>query len=118
MGDNSQEIVTLEYNLPTVIIDGNNGVKNGTVVNDESKTDSHDGNDNSNVNREKTFNAKVGDCKNGLSLSMREKSMISCPHTSTIINVLKHESARKKAGIYCKFHTRCRQYFKIILVLG
>ncbi|CAF1610818.1 unnamed protein product [Didymodactylos carnosus] len=93
MGDNSQEIVTLEYNLSTVIIDGDNGVKNDTVVNDESKTDSHDGNDNSNLNRKKTFSAKVEDYKDGLSLSMREKSMISCLHASTIINVLKHESA-------------------------
>ncbi|CAF1452384.1 unnamed protein product [Didymodactylos carnosus] len=48
-----------------------------------------------------------------LSLSMREKSMISYSYVSTIINALKHESAGKKVGIDCKFRAWCRQYFKI-----
>ncbi|CAF0854989.1 unnamed protein product [Didymodactylos carnosus] len=99
MGDNSQEIVTLEYDLPIVIIDDDS-----TVVNDESTTAPRGGNDNSNVNRDKTFNAKVEDYKNDLSLSMREKSMISYPYASTIIKALKHELAEKKVGIDCKFH--------------
>ncbi|CAF1480209.1 unnamed protein product, partial [Didymodactylos carnosus] len=76
--------MTLDYDLPTVIIEGDNSAKS-----DRSTTDPREDNDSSNDNREKTFNAKVEDYKNGLSLSMREKSMISYRYASRIINAIK-----------------------------
>ncbi|CAF1596916.1 unnamed protein product [Didymodactylos carnosus] len=69
-------------------------------------------------NREKAFNAKVEDYKNGLSLSMREKSMISYLYASRIINALKHETAGKKVGIDCKFHCLCRHFLTIDISSG
>ncbi|CAF0984756.1 unnamed protein product [Didymodactylos carnosus] len=106
--------MTLDYDLPTVIIEGDNSAKS-----DRSTTDPREDNDSSNDNREKTFNAKVEDYKNGLSLSMREKSMISYRYASRIINALKYETARKKVGIDCKFHSWCRQkFFKIDISSG
>ncbi|CAF1078316.1 unnamed protein product [Didymodactylos carnosus] len=118
MGDNSQELMTLDYDLPTVIIEGDNGAKKDTVVNDGSTIDLREDSDNSNDNREKAVNAKVEDYKNGLSLSMREKSMISYRYASRIINTLRHETAGKKVGIDCKFHSWCRQCFKIDISSG
>ncbi|CAF0775127.1 unnamed protein product [Didymodactylos carnosus] len=111
--------MTLDCDFPTVIIEGDNSAKSDTVVNDGSTTDPRGDNDSSNDNREKAFNAKVEDYKNGLSLSMREKSTISYRYASRIINALKHETARKKVGIDCKFHSWCRQkFFKIDISSG
>ncbi|CAF1602584.1 unnamed protein product [Didymodactylos carnosus] len=58
-----KSFTTLDYDLPTVIIEGDNSAKNDTVVNDGSTTVAREDNDNSNDNRRKAFNAKVEDYK-------------------------------------------------------
>ena len=59
------------------------------------------------------FYAKVEKYKNGLSSRMREKTMITMPLYSNIINALKHTRGGKMTGIDPKFHLWCKKNFKI-----
>ncbi len=51
------------------------------------------------------FYANVEEYKNTLSLCMREKSMITIPLYSNIINALKQSKGGKKTGVDSKFHS-------------
>ncbi|CAF4559174.1 unnamed protein product, partial [Didymodactylos carnosus] len=64
-------------------------------------------------NAEKTFYAKVDDYKNGLSSSMREKTMITVSYYNKILNALKQTTSGKETGVNSYFYAWCKKFFRV-----